>query len=247
MIRTVVIDDEPVRLVCARLSVRDYGTIARLAGERGAAPVGRDFIERLPYIDTYVRVVAGDLVVDERVVTDGITFWFASRDDVLAQLFDALLSAQQPNADERRQLETAARFSDWLERAKQEDSASQWVKTGTSCAECHRLKLCARRGCDGRDTKKPVWHDKKLVLRQCPVLSFTPDVEETLRLFYWSHELASTGQHLQWRQTHLLTSGAVEDQDAWLTGAFGWLRSVHAQLLQDAMNETKRAHGRTKR
>lgn len=241
---TVTIDGEPVHLECARLSVGRFNTLVALCGERGAnpKPVARQVVlDRIKAIDEHVTLTPGSFfLVDDQPRHTGLAGVYASRDDVIGSLYLALMSSQQPTEKERSDLLIAARFSDWLSSSKR--VKSQWLETGTSCQTCHELEYCGKRGCDGVDKKRPVWHDKKLVLHVCPVLSFTSEVEATLRLFFWSHTAVIDGMSVRWQQAHFLDPGGLNDQDAWLTGAFSYLRGVQSEIVRDAI-ETQKQHG----
>ena len=197
-------------------------------------PTGVSGPSRIEALDKYVRAEDG-VLVDGVPWSGPLASLFGSREELVAVLFLALLRAQQPTEEECRHLEIAVRFSHWLDQIRRKGSESHWAQTGTDCGKCHELKLCSRRGCDGSTKRAVVWHHQQIVLHTCPVLSFTAEVEETLRLFYWSHEtVAYADGSVRWQQRHLLRDGGLSQQDAWLTGAFAWLRNVHFDLFSEA-------------
>lgn len=181
-------------------------------------------------IDRHVRVCEGDFLFDGRVQTRGIAEAFAGREDVLVLLYQALLSVQSLTKWERHRLKVASHFMTWLGAARERGSSSPWARTGTSCAACQAEGLCQLRACDGIPAKKPVWHDKLLVVKVCPVLSFTPQVEEVLRVFYWTHDIVVLGNAVQWQQRFFPREGGLDDQEAWTMSALGYLRAVHNRL-----------------
>ena len=233
----VEIDGETLRLECTSLTISQHSELLRLGGARGIPPTPLSAAfhrQRVQAFDRYVQVRAGDLLVDGVISTEGLAAHYAAREDVIARLFNAFLIAQQPVLEDIHNLRVAIRFSNWLSDAIDRQSSSHWVKTGTDCSLCQALKLCAKRGCAGTETKRPVWHSGPIILRRCPVLSFTPEIEEAMRLFYWSHSVVvDAGKNVRYRQIHLINPGGVQDQDAWLTGAFGHLRAIHYEIAND--------------
>ena len=236
----VEIDGEQVVLECTKLTVGGYNQAAALRAKRGSSSHSESrelTLARIEMLDRYIRAKSGQVVVDDLAYTLGLARLFAGRDEVVFLLYHALLQAQQPSAADRHSLEVATRFNCWLE--KKREKTSRWVETGTSCQKCHELRLCQQRGCDGERKKGIVWHDKKLILHVCPVLSFTPEVEETLRLFYWTHEQVVHSLAVYWSQQQLVSPGGIDGQDAWLTGAFGYLRKVHNELDSEEMKRPR--------
>ena len=231
---SVMIDGEVVRLECAALTVREYTEVLAMAWPRGmqkdvfGSPLT---LERVRLLDQHLGVCESDLVVNDIVITRGIAQFFAAREDVLVELYHVVIEAQHLGEEMRQNLLVAVRFSDWLSRQR---ATSHWAQTGLSCGRCQVLEFCKRRGCDAVERKKPVWHDKRLVLTTCPVLRFTPEVESTLMLFYGSHEFDGE----RWRQRHLIAPGSLLDQDMLMTQTMEWLRSVHMQLVQDVRKDT---------
>jgi len=231
---TVNIDGEQVRLTCSSLTVREFNDIARLGYRRGSLPhpVDRDLVmRRITSIDQHVEVKAG-ITVDEEPLTKNPATFFAAREDVVGTLFFSLLNAQQASEEERSALKIAARFSLWLDKQDKKEATSHWVQTGINCGKCMEADLCKKRGCDDKEQRRPVWHDRDLILNKCPILSFTPKVEEALRLFYLSHEIVGIGMSVMWQQRTQIKNGNLEDQDAWMESALGCLRTIHNEALR---------------
>lgn len=233
--RDVVIDGESVRLQVARLTVAELDEVARFVGSRGTKPVNFDS-ERALQIDKFITTT--DVSIDDRPAR-ALGRVFGARSDILALLFFELLSCQQLTDEDRRLLEIATRFSLWLDQARSTAIESTWKTTGTNCAMCHELQLCERRGCNGVE-QKHVWHDTKLVLKTCPVLSFTPETERILRLFYLTHQQSFASGVPQWTLVALPQSGGVADQEVWTMEALLFVHSVHVSV---AVERAKR-HGK---
>lgn len=231
----IVVDGEPIECSIDRMSVASFNAVAHLVYPRGADAEDRDdvYLERIRAVDRYLRPTPGALDTDS---LSGVAALFGGQPTVIAQLYFALLGAQTPSVKEREDLRIGARFSNWLGEARKRTD-SDWVKTGTNCAACRQLQLCAKRGCDGSTKTKVVWHDGPLALKTCPVLSFTPEVEWALRSFYWSHEVAYHGQSATWTQARMMRTGGLDQQEAWLTDAFGVLRTVHAAMAHERLAE----------
>lgn len=240
---TVTLDGEPVQLLVDRLTVAEFERVATLAlprgSERSPEPTNQH-LARIRVIDRHLSPAAGEVLMDDTPVTQ-LSLVFGAREDAINTLYHALIDAQQPNAIERQQLLVAVRFSSWLVASTRAGTASQWVETGTSCAACHSKKLCGKRGCDGTEQKKAVWHDTRLVLKVCPVRSLTPDVEHALRAFYWTHDCVRDTFGMRWHQVTLPRAGGLEDQETWLIDALAWLRQVHVQLAADEAKAATRA------
>ena len=231
---SLVIDGEKVTLDVSAMTIRQYQEASRYRPQRGSRPAHpseEDQLARIRVIDKYVK--AQDVLVDGVAYSEGLAALFATRDDVIHDLYYTMLKAQQPSDEELAHLTVATRFSAWLEMSRRKKSGSRWAETGTNCYKCHELNLCGRRGCDGTEKKRPVWHDAKLILHRCPVLSFTAEVENTLQVFYWTHALVSSGGSYSWRPHCLPQPGGLFSQEAWLIGALSALRRVHNELLQD--------------
>lgn len=240
------IDKRPVQLFCTRLTVNQYNELIRFGvGGRGTNPLpesGERVVQRVQLIDRYVRVHKGDVLDEEdRPIERGLAAQMVSQSSTIELLYSTLVQAQQLSAEERQSLIVAARFSGYLEQEyqKKPQERSPWAVTGTDCRKCHQLKLCGKRMCHGKSSRRVVWRDKQLVLRTCPVLHFTPDVEEALRLFFWTYELRVQSGHLRWTQAHFVNAGGLGDQDAWLTSAFNLLCLIHMRMLK----ETSKANG----
>ena len=221
------IDGETVMGVFTRMTVGELGEAEAVAFPRGASPSDSAVATRAHLLDRFVSLP--DVTVDDAPTT--VAAAFGARADVLIGLFLTLLAAQKPNAQETADLAVAMRFSVWLANARAEKSSSPWAETGTSCVECRREQLCAKRGCDGTVKKRVVWHDKGVVLKQCPILSFTPLIETTIRRYYLAHEVsAATGRR---ELRHLPRPGGLDDQESWELDAFRVLRAVEAQIAQE--------------
>lgn len=234
---SIVLEGESVLLDVDRLTVAAFNAAAALAYPRGAKTAERDevFVDRIACIDRALRPAPGAIETDDPA--RGLASLYAGQPPIVAQLYDVLLDAQTTTQEERAHLRIAARFSRWLSDAQRRQVESHWTATGTSCEACHARRLCEKRGCDGTAKKKVVWHDGPIVLKTCPVLSFTPDVEWALRTFYWSHDVVMHGPSATWMQTRLVRAGGLDDQEAWLTSALGVLRSVHAQMTREQRTE----------
>src|ERR1051326_3319758 len=89
-------------------------------------------------------------------------------------------------ARRKKNLELVAEVLAWLDTAAPDSS---WGRTRLDCGACRRERLCERRGCDGRPRGKAVWKSRGLATYTCPVLLFTPDVQELYEWFYATHEL----------------------------------------------------------
>ena len=230
--RTVVWDGESVAVQVERITVGRLGEVTALGYPRGAAPAGPEdalHLARIAAIDAHVKAALGSVYLDDAAVWSVGTL-VGGRFDLAAALYDVLLSGQTPSMSERHNLRVAARFHAWLDQAPE---GSAWRETGTSCAACHAKQLCSLRGCDGTVQPRVVWHDRKLALKMCPVRSFTPQVEEVLRLFYLTHTLSAIGQSVTWQRIALVRDGGIEDQDAWLMDAMGIVRHELTRLFSE--------------
>ena len=231
--RTVVWDGEPVAVQVERVTVGRLGELTAMGYPRGASPAAGSedalYVARLEAIDAHIKAAPGSVYLDDMAVWS-LGELVGGRQDLAAVLYHALLSGQTPSADEQRDLKVASRFQVWLDQAPE---GSAWRETGMSCAACHAKQLCGPRGCDGTVQLRVVWHDRKLALKTCPVRSFTPQVEEVLRLFYLTHTLAAIGQSVTWQRIALVRDGGIEDQDAWLMDAMGIVRHELTRLFSE--------------
>lgn len=72
------------------------------------------------------------------------------------------------------------------------------------------------------------------MLKVCPVLSFTSDVQSVLRWFDWTHALTvipmggARFERVAWPRR-----GAAAAQDAWLTAALDYVRLVRNAILRE--------------
>lgn len=230
--RLVRIEGDNVPVLVDRVTVSQLREIGDAGYPRGVSLGDPDhvYLSRCQLIDTFTRPAPCAIKVDGVAAIVPLAATFGAQPQVVADLYDALVSAQHVSEDERTALEVSARFAWWLADAKERDSSSPWAETGTSCAKCHALDLCGKRGCDGTPKPKPVWHDGRMAVKVCPVRSFTPEIEATLRLFFWSHELRQTG----WTRVCLPADGGLDDQTAWTMGALGVLQTVHNRLTEAA-------------
>lgn len=65
----------------------------------------------------------------------------------------------------------------------------------------------------------------------CPVLAFTPEVEELYVWFHATHEIANADGRVWWRRTSLPASGGAGDQDCRLMSALEYLEGLTNSLL----------------
>lgn len=237
---TVTIDGEVVRVRVVRLTVAAFRRISRLAYPRGTVVDDPSdvYLARVLAVDRYVRPFEGEVLVNEAPV-DRLGMLYGGRRDVIAALYHLLLEMQLLSAEDRERLRIAARFQAWLgdQKAKSE---SPWVKTGTNCAACHAASLCTSRGCDGQRQKRTVWHDGSIAVKVCPVLSFTPEVEDLLQIFDWTHEPEPTESGMRWRQTSLPAAGGLDDQEAWTMTGLSWLRQVHGLIAREYVKRARK-------
>ncbi|HXG88765.1 MAG TPA: hypothetical protein VNJ02_10550 [Vicinamibacterales bacterium] len=237
--QTVAIDGEVVRLEVARVTVHELAQLARLVSPRGSRAPSASLravlhLARVAAIDAHVTAPSGDVLIDEVVMVDGLGTLLGGREDLVTRLFSAVLDAQQLSSAERDALVTATRFSLWLDEARANKVGSSWLETGTNCQTCHELQLCARRGCDGSTKKRVVWHHGPLVLKTCPVLSFTPEIENALRVFYWTHEVTThPNGAVRWQRTSLPAAGGLDEQNAWLMSALGCVHQTHLEVMHE--------------
>lgn len=238
---SVAIDDEQVRVSVPRLSVAAYNRLCELMYPRGSNPnletVAEVRSQRIEAVNTYMTALAGELFVDGQETTAKMGSLFGARPDVVDCLFDTLLACQHPTPAERVNLQVVFRFSDWLMRAVSRKSTSDWLKTGTSCESCRGLELCEKRGCDGQSTKRVVWHDKRFVLKTCPVLHYTPDAEYAYRMFQLTHDLRNDDGFIQWLLTRLPGPGSLVAQESWLLGALQVFRDTHLLMVKEQRRE----------
>lgn len=236
----VVIDGEPVRFIVDRLTIAEYENVAALMYPRGTN-VKEDSgcsEHRLHFINTHLEVVFGDMVDENNRPISRVGHWFGNREDIIALLFVTLLNAQNVSEEERLQLSIALHYTEWLQRAKEKELPSDWVRTETSCAKCHAKGLNTKRGCDGQEVRKIVWHYRAHRLRSCPVMNFTPDVERMIRLFYWSHTVRADGRGVPaWVQLHLPNGPVLLDQEAWSMSALSFLRGEANNILSYEMKK----------
>ena len=193
--RQIKIDDGVVEIQCNRLTVDGFNQTSALSWPRGAVrPEESDErqLERINLLDNNVRAIAG-IELDGVPYSGPIAKLFPARLDIISVLYNSLRSSQHLTERERRDLKIAMRFTLWLDDKTRERSSTKWAITGTDCVACRELELCDRRGCDGVDKRKTVWHDGAFFTTVCPVLSFTAEVEECIRMFFWTHDLVPVG------------------------------------------------------
>lgn len=232
--RKVNIDGESVRLDIDRLTVDEYEGAAALQSPKGTLTADTAAVvkQRLHYIDTHIEVVEGDLIhEDSGAIIRRVAHWLGHREDVMVLLFGALLNAQHLDEEEQEQLRIALHFTEWLQQAQADELPSDWVRTGTNCAKCVAKGLDQKRGCNGVQVKKVVWHYRKVRMRTCPVMSFTVDVERALRQFYWTHTIRSEGGTPLWSQTFLPNGPVLSEQEAWSMSALAFLRNQANEIL----------------
>ena len=229
--RSLPIDGETINILVQSLTVREVGEVLQLGYPRGPKPTDLLFADRVFMIDKYLQVESGSVFYDDVPVHSGLASLFSARKDIIEALYYEVLLAQTISKAESESLDIAARFSYWL--ATHQDSPSHWVKTSTSCILCRIKGLCDRRGCDGVEKKQVVWRDKKWVLHSCPILHFTPEIEEILRVFHATHQF----QDGIWVRTALVAVGGIEDQDSWQMSALGHLRSVHQDIVTESRKD----------
>jgi hypothetical protein len=92
------------------------------------------------------------------------------------------------------------------------------------------MQLCEKRGCDGVDRAAPVWHDDSIVALRCPVLAFTPDVEEWIDRFEDTHQMM--GGSLV--RTDLPAAGTLAEQDSRTMEALDVLRHTVDAIIATA-------------
>ena len=235
----IVLDGEEVTVACERVSLRVFNELAGLSWSRGSSAdvnTEREYLLSVRAVDTYVTAVDGFVDESGAPYCGPLGQYFGPRPAELGKLFSALLQVQQLSKQQRHDLEVAAKFTFWVEGIRKKGSESHWAKTGTSCQKCRELELCSKRRCGSEPGKSVVWHSGELLVRRCPILSLTREVEEVLRLFYWTHDIGVVGNSVQWLQRHLAEPVGLLDQQAWLTEAFDWLRRVHTDIYAEVAN-----------
>lgn len=85
-----------------------------------------------------------------------------------------------------------------------------------------------------------MWHDGPVKLHVCPVLSFTPEVEEALRWFDRCYELQVTGLGtVQWVRTALPGSGGIGTQPEWLVLALKELQRINDDISNEELKSAR--------
>lgn len=80
------------------------------------------------------------------------------------------------------------------------------------------------------------------MLKVCPVLSFTPDVESVLRWFGWTYALTvipmagARFERVAWPRP-----GDAGAQDAWLTAALDYVRLVRNAIIREDLARAGKA------
>jgi hypothetical protein len=135
-------------------------------------------------------------------------------------------------------LALAVRFEAFLSRAS---AGSSWKETGRDCGACRQRGLCSARGCDGIPRPDPVWLDDDVALTTCPVLEFTPFVDEVLSWFGSTYDLELGVGVARWRMTTLPYPGALAEQPAKLMEALTFVADVrNTQLLSERKPRERR-------
>jgi len=75
--------------------------------------------------------------------------------------------------------------------------------------------------------------DDGVRLKTCPVLLFTPEVEDLQRWFEWTHDVRDGFYH----RSALPGPGSLGEQDAYLMQALDCLRDVSNTVLAEAQRE----------
>lgn len=228
------IDGEQVEILCTSLTIKQLNRLSELAHPRGTQTEDQHYVERVEFLKEFVQVSTGQIENDSFDVAPRFVHLFEGRSDVIETLFYVLELSQKVTAEEARQLDVSLRFNRWLSTLSDTKNSTPWIRTGTDCTLCRREKLCVKRGCDGSTKKQVVWHDKKHVLKTCPVLLMTPLIETTLRLFHGTHDLVTTPHGTKWTLQTLPREGGFEAQDAWTMAAFSAIRYAYAEVLKEA-------------
>jgi predicted NBD/HSP70 family sugar kinase len=91
------------------------------------------------------------------------------------------------------------------------------------------MNLCAVRGCDDVPRARPAWYGLDTTSETCPVLAFTPDVEEWLDRFDETHE-ARQGAIVR---IGLPGPGSAGEQDAKTIEALRVIRHATTRALSE--------------
>jgi len=92
--------------------------------------------------------------------------------------------------------------------------------------------------------------DVDVELHECPVLLFTPDVQEALSWFQLTHDLQGGYGWAMWQRTSLPVAGGVEDQPAKLMEALALIARHENGLIEQARKQSRgegRERGKSKR
>jgi hypothetical protein len=80
------------------------------------------------------------------------------------------------------------------------------------------------------------------VLKACPVLAFTPDVESALRWFQWTYALTVVPMGVaRYERVAWPRPGGAGRQDAWLTAALDYLRLVYNAMVREDVTRHQKA------
>lgn len=227
--RKLLIDDVEVTLVVTRLSIRDYHRLAALGYPRGVFKSDPNFLSRVEYLS--LVSVFKDVEVDGKLRDVTLNEVFGAREDVVAQVYGAVMSAQTPSEEELDNIETVLRFTMWLSEKTKEVSGSPWVETRMNCGLCLQKGLAEKRGCEA-PKKKPVWHNAGYKVYRCPVRSFTPDAEQAVNEFFLTHVPTQNGYVM----AHLPEPVGLSGQEMWKMAAFQHVNRVLRRVAESPKN-----------
>lgn len=78
------------------------------------------------------------------------------------------------------------------------------------------------------------------MVNRCPVLAFTPDVEEAMAVFRHAYEVTSNGFGAVWyRRTALPVEGGIEAQPAKVMQQLQWLERLNNDQMAARMKEQR--------
>ena len=248
---TLVIDDVPIGVRIKRMTNTEFDAFAAGFDRWVRSPRGpEETVEKRrtreqasaawlrQALDDYLTILPGEIAHDDgREITRGgelLEVYAARLNAVVPQAVSLVYGQNQVSEKEKADLQAAARFGVWLEERAPADG--RWKRSGLNCEKCRREQLDIDRGCDGTPQRRVVWHDGPVRLKTCPVRAFTPEVESALRWFHWTHALTlipMVGARYE-RVSWPTAGGGAGEQDAWLTQALVYLRSVHNAMLREA-------------
>ena len=138
----------------------------------------------------------------------------------------------------KKTLAVAVRFESFLERAS---PGSSWAETGRDCGACRQRGLCVARGCDGVERADPVWVDTdvELLVYTCPVLAYTPWVEEVFAWFTLLYTVEVGFGWAQWRRSTLPYEGGMADQPGKLIAALEYVAQQRNAAIAKALKRRR--------